>query len=328
MATTPAHLKQDEAQRNNHFVREIYEKELFPDRESPYGQPTNIPVLNVAFYPNERGPYNFDAEDIEEDGHLAHPEKRWGGIMRKIETNDFEAANIEYIEFWLMDPFVYEENYREGELYFNLGNASEDILRDSRKAFEQGLPGPDEPFDVDSTNWGYLAKKQSMVNAFSNDPLTRLKQDVGLDGLSSEEERFFYRKNPHPYLNLIDDLYNSGNLTDDAYSSIIEDPATDNYHYYRGSKFDQEETNILDRYKLFNGMEGNSVPSQYSPETYATAATSLPDVEDINLDNTLSEKESYFQYKVKLFKGMDVENNRNIDDSSVGTNSKADTVTW
>jgi len=328
MPTTPAHLKQDENQRNNHLVREVYEKELFPDRESPYGQPTNIPVLNVAFYPNERGPYNFDAEDIDEDGFLSNPEKRWGGIMRKIETNDFEAANIEYLEFWLMDPFVYEDEYREGELYFNLGNTSEDILRDSRKAFEQGLPGPDEPFDVDSTNWGYLAKKQSMVNAFSNDPLTRLKQDVGLDGLSSEEERSFYRKSPHPYLNLIDDLYNSGHLTEDAYNSIVEDPATDNYHYYRGSKFDQNETNILDRYKLFNGQEGNSIPSQYSPESYATAATSLPDVEDINLDNTLSEKESYFQYKVKLFKGMDVENNRHIVDSRVGTNSKGDPVTW
>ncbi len=328
MPTTPTHIKQDEDQKSNHFVREVYEKELFPDRESPYGQPTNIPVLNVAFYPNERGPYNFDASDIDENGLLANPERRWGGIMRKIETNDFEAANIEYLEFWLMDPFVYETDYKEGELYFNLGNASEDILRDSRKAFEQGLPSPDEPFDVDSTNWGYIAKKQSMVNAFSNDPLARLKQDVGLDGLSSEEERYFYRKNPHPYLDLIDQLYNSGNLTEEAYNKIIDDPATDNYHYYRGTKYDQNEVSILDRYKKFNGSEGNSVPSQYSPENYATASTSMPDVEDINLDNTLSEKESYFQYKVNLFKGMDVENNRHIVDSRVGTNSKGDPVTW
>ncbi|NPA35992.1 MAG: cell surface protein SprA [Chlorobi bacterium] len=328
MPTTPAHIKQDEEQKNNHFVREIYEKELFPDRESPYGQPTNIPVLNVAFYPTERGPYNFDANDIDENGFLNDPEKRWGGIMRKIETNDFEAANIEYIEFWLMDPFVYEDQYREGDLYFNLGSVSEDILRDSRKSFEQGLPGPDETFDVDSTNWGYISKKQSMVNAFSNDPATRYAQDVGLDGLSNAEERNFYRKNPHPFLNLIDQLFGSGNLTEEAYNKILNDPASDNYHYFRGSDYDADKVSILDRYKNFNGPEGNSVPSEYSPEAYSTAATSLPDVEDINLDNTLSESENYFQYKVKLFKGMNVENNKYIVDSRVGQNSKGDPVTW
>ena len=328
MPTTPTHIKQDEDQRNNHFVREVYEKELFPDRESPYGQPTNIPVLNVAFYPNERGPYNFDATNIDENGFLTGPESRWGGIMRKIETNDFEAANIEYIEFWLMDPFVYEDTYKEGELYFNLGNVSEDILRDSRKAFEQGLPGPGEPVDVDSTNWGFIPRKQSMVNAFSNDPATRYMQDVGLDGLSTDEEKDFYRKNPHPFLELIDQLYQSGGLTEEAYNDITNDPSTDNYHYYRGSDYDQDEVSILDRYKKFNSPEGNSVPSQYSPESYSTAATSLPDIEDINLDNTLSENETYFQYKVKLFKGMNTENNRYIVDSRVGANKDGDPVTW
>jgi cell surface protein SprA len=329
MPATPDHIKQDEEQRNNHFVREVFEKELFPDRESPYGQPTNIPVLNVAFYPNERGPYNFDASGLDSDGFLTDPENRWGGIMRKIETNDFEAANIEYIEFWLMDPFVYETDpNKKGELYFNLGNVSEDILRDSRKAFEQGLPGPGEPFDVDSTNWGYVPRKQSMVNAFSNDPASRLKQDVGMDGLSDTEERNYYRKNPHPYLDIIDQLFQQGNLTEEAYNKIMKDPATDDYHYYRGSNYDADQVSILDRYKLFNGPEGNSVPSEYSPEPYATAATSLPDVEDINLDNTLSEKESYFQYKVKLFKGMNIENNPYIVDSRVGANSKGDPVTW
>ena len=329
MPTTPSYIKQDEAQRNNHFVREVYEKELFPDRESPYGQPTNIPVLNVAFYPNERGPYNFDVEGVNEDGTLKDPEKRWGGIMRKIETNDFEAANIEYIEFWMMDPFVYETDPdKKGELYFNLGNVSEDILRDSRKAFEQGLPGPDEAFDVDSTSWGYIPRKQSMVNAFSNDPQTRLSQDVGLDGMSTDEERNYYRKNPYPFLDLIEQLFQSGGLTEDAYNQVMKDPSTDNYHYYRGSDYDKDSVSILDRYKLFNGPEGNSVPSEFSPEPYATAATSLPDVEDINLDNTLSEKESYFQYKVDLFKGMNEENNKYIVDSREGENSKGDKVMW
>ena len=33
----------------------------------------------------------------------------WGGMMRKLETNDFEAANIEFVEFWMMDPFNNED---------------------------------------------------------------------------------------------------------------------------------------------------------------------------------------------------------------------------
>jgi cell surface protein SprA len=329
LPATPGHIKGDDAQKNNHFVREIFEKELFPDRQQAYGQPTNIPVLNMAFYPNERGPYNFDATNINQDGSLQDPESRWGGIMRKIETNDFEAANIEFIEFWLMDPFVYDYDLnKKGDIYFNLGSISEDILRDSRKAFEQGLPGPGEAAEIDSTNWGYVPRKQSLVNAFSNDPQARLQQDVGMNGLSSEQERYFYRKNPHPYLDLIDNLYGSGSLSEEAYSAIVEDPASDDYHYFRGSDLDEQEASILDRYKNFNSPEGNSVPSQFSPESYATASSSLPDVEDINQDNTLSENETYFQYRVPLYKGMNIENHKYIVDSREGKNNLEQPVTW
>ncbi|MFW6267901.1 MAG: cell surface protein SprA, partial [Marinilabiliaceae bacterium] len=182
----------------------------------------------------------------------------------------------------------------------NLGNISEDILRDSRKFFEQGLPGPDEPSKVDSTEWGYVPTDQSMVEAFSNDPETRYHQDVGLNGLNSDQERTFYQKSPHPFISLIEDLYGSGDLTEEAYERIMEDPAADDYHYFRGSDYDRRETGILDRYKYFNNPEGNSVPSEYSDENYSTAATTLPDVEDINRDNTLNESENYYQYKISL----------------------------
>ncbi len=297
---TPAHLRQNPDQQSNHFVREVYEKEIFPYRESAYGEPTNIPVLNLAYYPEERGPYNFDTR-LTPDGRLEAPQERWGGIMREIQTSDFEAANVEYVEFWVMDPFVYDDSPdRGGDLYINLGNISEDILRDSRKYFEQGMPGPEDPFNVDSTAWGLVPTKQSLVNAFSNDPDTRFMQDVGLNGLNSEKEREFYRNNPHPFINLIDNLYGSGQLTEEAYNNIMKDPAADDYHYYRGSDFDQQETGILARYKNFNNPEGNSVPSEYSDESYSTASTTLPDGEDINRDNTLSETESYFQYKISL----------------------------
>ncbi|MFW5890575.1 MAG: cell surface protein SprA, partial [Marinilabiliaceae bacterium] len=297
---TPSHLRQNPDQQSNHFVREVYEKEIFPYRESAYGEPTNMSVLNLAYYPDERGPYNFDT-NLTPEGKLENPEERWGGIMREIRTSDFEAANVEYVEFWVMDPFVYDDSPdRGGDLYINLGNISEDILRDSRKFFEQGLPGPDEPFNVDSTEWGYVPTDQSMVEAFSNDPETRYHQDVGLNGLNSDQERTFYQKSPHPFISLIEDLYGSGDLTEEAYERIMEDPAADDYHYYRGSDYDRRETGILDRYKYFNNPEGNSVPSEYSDENYSTAATTLPDVEDINRDNTLNESENYYQYKISL----------------------------
>ena len=54
-------------------------------------------VLNLAYYPNERGPYNLDPS-LDANGRLLNPGKRWGGMMRKLETSDFEAANIEYIQ--------------------------------------------------------------------------------------------------------------------------------------------------------------------------------------------------------------------------------------
>ncbi len=314
---TPAHIRQDPNQQSSHFVREIYEKEIFPNRESAYGEPTNIPVLNLAYYPNERGPYNFDT-NLNTEGFLNNPENRWAGIMREIQTNDFEAANIEYIEFWMMDPFVYNDGTQQGgDLYLNLGNVSEDILRDSRKFFEQGMPGPNEPFDVDSTQWGYVPTRQSLVNAFSNDPATRFAQDVGLNGLNSTRERDFYRNSPYPFMTLIDNLFGTGALTQQAYNRILEDPAADDYHYYRGSDYDQAGTGILDRYKHFNNPEGNSVPSEFSKESYSTAATTLPDGEDINRDNTLSEVESYYQYRISL----------RPHDMNVGSNFITDEVT-
>ncbi|PWD99199.1 T9SS outer membrane translocon Sov/SprA [Marinilabilia rubra] len=297
---TPGHLRQNPEQQSSHFVREVFEKEIFPYRESAYGEPTNIPVLNLAYYPDERGPYNFDT-NLSPEGKLNNPEERWAGIMREIQTSDFESANVEYIEFWVMDPFVYEDGPNQGgDMYINLGNISEDILRDSRKFFEQGMPGPEDPFAVDSTAWGYIPTKQSLVNAFSNDPEARFMQDIGLDGLNSDDERTFYQKNPHPFIQMVNNLFGSGGLSEEAHKEIMNDPSADDYHHYRGSDFDRAETGILDRYKNFNNPEGNSVPSEYSDESYSTASSTIPDGEDINRDNTLSETESYFQYHINL----------------------------
>ncbi len=296
-SSTPSHIKQDPASQSSHFVREIYENELFPNRESSTGIPTTISVLNVAYYPGEKGPYNYDTEagpysrGMTPDGRLNDPRSRWGGIMREVLTSDFETANIQYIEFWLMDPFVEDPNHSGGDLYFNLGNISEDILRDSRKSFENGLPGSPVVQNVDTTSWGRIPTVQSVVKAFDNDSESRRYQDIGLDGLNDSEEQTFFSN----YL-----AKSALITTPEGYQKILKDPSSDDFHYFRGSDYDAEQKSILDRYKNYNGLEGNSPTSAMSTESYPTSGSTLPDMEDINRDNTLSETESYYQYKVSL----------------------------
>ena len=308
-SSTPDHIQNDAEMQSSHFVREVFEKEIFPNKESVSGIPTNIAVLNLAYYPEEKGPYNFDVESSaysagltnDQSGNLENPKSRWGGIMRELQTNDFEASNIEFIEFWLMDPFAedYDSTSTGGKLYFNLGNISEDILKDSRKAFENGLPTSNiDTAYLDSTVWGRIPLVQSLVNAFDNNPAGRPYQDVGLDGLSSEfgDEQDFYSD----YLDKIDLLFNIGEISQEVYDDILDDPSNDNFHYFRGSDFDSLEMSILDRYKRYNGMEGNSPAAEQTDEAYPTTATSIPDAEDINRDNTLSESESYYQYEIPI----------------------------
>lgn len=298
---TPDHIRNNPNLQSNHFVREVYEKEIFPAKESPVGEPTNIPVFDLAFYPEERGPYNYDTSPtgfsagVNPDGTLANPESRWGGIMREIETSDFETSNIEFIEFWMMDPFVYDtlSTHDGGQLYFNLGDISEDILRDGRKSFEQGLPTTEEVTNVDTTIWGRVSTLQSLVNAFVNDDQSRRHQDIGLDGLTDEDEQSFYEE----YLNELRNL-----VYDDVFEKYFNDPSSDNFHYYRGSDYDQQEVGILERYKEYNGPDGNSPTTEISPEPYLTAASSIPNMEDINGDNTLNENERYYQYRVNIRK--------------------------
>ena len=296
-ANTPEYMKKNPDYQSSHYVREVFEKELFPNRENPSGIPTNIPVLNLAFYPDERGPYNYDLTSspytagINSNGKLNAPETRWGGIMREVPTNDFESANVQYIEFWLMDPFVEMPDNHGGDLYLDLGDVSEDILRDSRKSFENGLPTSPIVQDVDTTIWGRVPVNQSLVNAFDNDLNARKYQDVGLDGLGDWDEDTFFSS----YLDSLKSI-----LTPEAYQEILKDPSGDDFHYYRGSDYDREQLGILDRYKKYNGMEGNSPTSEMSKESYPTTGSTLPDVEDINRDNTLSETERYYQYHVSL----------------------------
>lgn len=304
---TPAHIRDDKAQLSNHFVREIYMREIYPNKDIAFNESSTLPVLNLSFYPTQRGPYNLDAVNINTQGELLNPKSRWGGITRKMDVRDFETSNVEYLEFWLMDPFVYNDTAsvrnQGGNLYINLGEISEDILKDGKKFYENGLPLDGNPALVDTTVWGKVPKRQSTVYAFDDSagPEARKKQDVGLNGLSTEEEFTYgaYAKYVKDYEAKLTDPAALERLKNDPFSPL-NDPGGDNYHFYRGSDYDRDQVGILDRYKYYNNTEGNSSAADDNSESYSTAARSVPDVEDIDQDNTLNETEAYFQYKVEL----------------------------
>jgi cell surface protein SprA len=309
---TPAHIKDDKDMRSNHYMRQVDQLEVFPNKSLANNVVTNIPVLDLAYYPEERGPYNFDALPSAyssgtnmSNGLLNNPTSRWGGIMRDLQTTDFEASNIEFIQFWLMDPFDPEDgntNHSGGDLYINLGSISEDILRDNRKSFENGLPtstNVNTP-DYDYTSWGRVAKQQPIIYAFDNQVGTREFQDIGLDGLNDAEESEHFKT-----------FYNS--LSPAAQQALNGDIASDNYRYYRGTDYDNDKKSILDRYKKYNNFQGNSAETGSGGESYPTSATTLPDVEDINLDNNQDRKENYYQYQVRL-------SPQDLDESNIGKN--------
>ena len=327
---TPSHIKSNLNQLSNHYVREVYVKELYPNRDqSSYsGATATLPILNLAFYPTERGPYNFDT-NLDVGGNLNNPTQRWGGMMRKLDTNDFETANIEYIEFWMLDPFIYsseqsDANQYGGDFYINLGEVSEDVLRDGRKFYESGMT-VDGSGTYATTQWGKIPTQATVTYAFATTGGSRAHQDVGYNGLTDEEERAF-----GPYQEFISNI--QGKVTPEKLDSIMNDPANDDYHYFRGSDFDQIEAPILQRYKRINNPQGNSPDSDSRNESYDTSYKTTPDVEDINQDYTLNEYEKYYQYHVSI-RPEDLVVGRNfiVDkrESSVKLrNGNTETVTW
>lgn len=298
----PGYIKSDLKQLSNPYVREITSREIFPDRQLQYGESPTIQTLNLSFYPEERGPYNLDAENIDADGKLLQPEKRWGGIMRKLETTNFEQSNIEYVQFWLLNPFLDPDNpnYEGGDLYFNFGEVSEDILKDGLKSYENGVPFDGNDQYMKNTVWGRVSSQNSLTYAFDNNNSARSVQDVGLDGLRNDDEYGF-----DTYSSFLDRLRTKlpattvAEMETDQFSPF-NDPAGDNYHFYRGYDYDEQRLGILERYKRYNGVEGNSLSPEDASDPLYQSARTAPDVEDINQDNTLNEYERYFQYKVSI----------------------------
>jgi cell surface protein SprA len=309
----PDNVKGDKAMLSNHFMRQVFENEVFPNRQLAAGTPTNISVLDLSLYPNERGPYNYDVDGLGDDGQrwsagvnadgtLKDPVSRWGGITRRIDQTDWEAANIEYIQFWMMDPFNedYEGSGRGGRLYFNIGNISEDVATDGQNLFEQLLPKTDaeaaDVSDLTQSVWGRVTPGAPFAAGFDNEPDARRNQDVGLDGLKDDAEKSFFTDFVARAETVITD--------NTAINQLRADPSNDNYNYFRDDDYDNSGLDILERYKYFNGTEGNSpTEQQYSQQNsagYSTAASVQPDKEDINNDNVVNPVEAYFQYTVNI----------------------------
>ena len=304
---TPSNIANDPTMLSDSRMRMVVSRDLFPNTQLAYGSVQNLPILDLAYYPTERGMYNYEANSstINSDGTFSNPKNRWGGIMRGLTTNDFEQTNIEFIQFWMLDPFNEDaENanpnslHSGGDLYFNLGNVSEDVLPDSRKSYENGLPQNATVTGItDATPWARVSTNQTTVNAFDNDPGSRVNQDIGLDGWNDADEKV-------AYANYASWIQNEPSLTSTAKAVLLSDISSDDYNFYRDDNYDGLNFNILQRYKKYNGMDGNS-PTQQMSDTmnsskFPTQATNFPDLEDVNQDNNIGESESYFQYKVSL----------------------------
>ncbi len=253
-------------------TRRVFSTELYPSVVIPAGQSQVVNTLDLTYFPKERGPYNFNPASAA-NGTLPSPTDSFGGIVRALNTTDFEQANVEYIQFWMMDPYTDAGNpnlpatTNTGRIYFDLGQISEDILQDGNKFYENGV-GNNQTLGT-PTIWGNVPASQSLIYAFDSDPNNRTSQDVGLNGLNDAQEAAKYP----------------------AFASFA-DPAADDYTYFLNTT-----GSIFDRYKNYNGTEGNS-PINVSDTN--RGSTTIPDVEDINRDNTMSTINAYYEYSIKV----------------------------
>ena len=307
-------------------TRAVEVQELFPQRTPEAGQ-NQLTTLDLAYYPTDKGPYNYDARatSVSANGKLLNPKKRWAGIMRNIDQTDFETGNVEFVEFWVQDPFIKNGGSSGGSLYLNLGNISEDILRDGQRFYENGLSTPNIPAVVENTSaWGKTPINTTQITqAFSNNPEDRPYQDVGLDGLNNDEER----EKQRTYLTTLATNFGAGST---AYQAAFKDPSVDDYMWYRDPIFDATNATILDRYKNYNNPQGNS-PVSNNNSIFSAAATVYPDNEDLNRDNTLNETEQYFQYKIDLKPNMSVGSNYITDKRTIPityANGRTEQETW
>lgn len=327
-STAPAGIKNNPQEQNNFYSRQVNQLEIFPNKDftnNPFDQREN--TFDLRYEPMKRGPYNFttDKLQLQPDGTIGFDtldkgnlRDKWAGIQRSIDQTDFEQANIEYIQFWVLDPFLYNASMNHnGQLYIDLGNISEDVLKDSKFFYENGLSATGDTTVENRSNWGFSPKVPPITNAFDNDPDARQWQDVGYDGVrdstlvanNTGDERGLYKD----YLNQLASIFGAGS---GIYTAAFRDPAGDDYRYFDDALYNREETGILDRYSKYNNPEGNA-PVSTASDVVSTAATNQPESEDLNNDNTITENEEYFHYKVNISPASL---------SSIGTNFVTDQI--
>ena len=297
------------------FQRQVDQREIFPQRNFPQGTPTILPTLDLFFRPTVRGMYNYNSNpsEINDKGELLNPELSWAGITRKIDQNDFEAANIDYIEIWMLDPMSNNPNLR-GELLLHLGNVSEDILPDRRKSFENGLPsGSNSTAETDTTSLAIVPSGPQINFAFDNNATTLKTQDVGLDGMDDAQEL------EHFDTTLLKKIAANFGAGSKYYTDAAADPSNDNYLHYLENAYDVLDADIINRYARIQGLQGNSSNEKYTGkyDGMPKSSTSIPSDEDVNRDFTLNQSEDYFQYRIKV----------NTADMRIGNNYVADVVT-
>ena len=286
---------------STYATRRVFRDEIFPEQDIIAGTTQALFTLDLAYYPSERGPYNFSLDA--QDGILENPTENFGGIMRSFASTDFEQSNIEFIEFWVMDPFIYAENATNtgGRLTLNLGNISEDVLKDGRKQYENGLPQDGAAANTVSTVWGKVPTSQALIYAFDTEGEQRTNQDVGYDGLSDEQET---EKFPG--------------------FAGLEDPSGDNYEYFVSAT-----GSVLNRYKNYNGLEGNSPVNVSQTDR---GSTTVPDVEDFNRDFTMNTVDSYYEYELDITpQSLTIENEFIVDQRDIEVtlqNGNSLPVTW
>lgn len=268
----PSGISNDDLSLNT--TRRIFSEELYPLTDIAQGQSQVINTLDLTYYPTERGAYNNGLN------FAANPKDNFGGIMRSLNSTNFEQGNVEYIQFWVLDPYVGAGEIPKtntGKIYFNLGEISEDILKDGRKQYENGL-GPDQIKVNPQPLWGDVPASQSLIYAFDANAANRTNQDLGLDGLADAKEGAIYNN-----------------------FASQPDPAADDYSYYLNAT-----GGVKDRYRNYNGVEGNSAVDINDANR---ASTADPDVEDINKDNTMNTINAYYEYSVDVKPNMSVGQN-------------------
>ncbi|TRO64230.1 cell surface protein SprA [Christiangramia sabulilitoris] len=269
---------------STYAARRVALSEIFPNIDVVQGQSQVVYTMDVSYNPAERGPYNYNPNALG-GNNLPNPQDNFGGIMRSINTTNFEQSNVEYIQFWVMDPYIYPENSGRagGTINFNLGNISEDVLKDGRKQYENGLPEGEGDANTLTTSYGQVPADNSLVYAFDTEGAARQLQDAGFDGLLDAEEAAKFSS-----------------------FAALPDPSADNYQYFLNT-----DGSIVERYQNYNGTQGNS-PTEVTDTNRGNST--LPTTEDINRDNTMNTINSYFEYEIPFFQGMNIDNNRYITD--------------